>query len=69
MLATVGARPITAANVSDLLLLADPAEDGLYLSRFKLAVTEGNQTVVTTKRLYWRRSPTGALRIAAEDVG
>lgn len=69
LLATVGARPITAADVSDLLLLADPVEDGLYLSRFKLAVTEGDQIFVSTKRLYWRRSPNGALRIVAEDAG
>lgn len=69
LLATVGVRPITAAAVSDLLLLADPIDDGLYLSRFRLAVTEGNQTFVSTKRLYWRRSPNGPLRIVAEDVG
>jgi len=68
-LATIGTRPITAVDVSDLLLLADPVEEDLYLSRFKLAVTEGDQTVVFTKRLYWRRSASGALRIVAEDAG
>ena len=69
LLATVGTRPIEAVNVSDLLLLADPVEDGLYLSRFRLAVTEGNQTIVSTRRLYWRRSPNGAFKVIAEDVG
>ena len=69
LLATVGTRPIQGVNVSDLLLLADPVEDGLYLSRFRLAVTEGNQTFVSTRRLYWRRSPNGALKVIAEDVG
>ena len=69
LLATVGMRPISSVTVSDLLLLADPVEDGLYLSRFKLAVTENQQTVETTRRLYWRRSANGALQIVAEDVG
>jgi L,D-peptidoglycan transpeptidase YkuD (ErfK/YbiS/YcfS/YnhG family) len=69
LLATLGARPITAVAVSDLLLLADPVEADLFLSRFKLAVTEGNQTVVSTKRLYWRRLPGGDFRIVAEDAG
>lgn len=48
-LATVGTRPIKAVKVSELLLLADPVEDGLYLSRFTLAVTEDGQTFVSTK--------------------
>ena len=69
LLATVGTRPIQGVKVSDLLLLADPVVDGLYLSRFRLVVTEDNQTIESTKRLYWRRSPNGALRIVAEDVG
>jgi len=69
LLATIGTRPISAVDVSDLLLLADPVDDGVYLSRFKLAVTEGKQTFLSTKRLYWRRSANGALRIVAEDVG
>jgi murein L,D-transpeptidase YafK len=69
LLTTVGTRPIDAVDVSDLLLLADPVEDGLYLSRFRWAVTEGEKTFVSTKRLYWRRSPNGALKIVAEDVG
>mgnify|MGYP001824890915 FL=1 len=69
LLATVGTRSINDVDVSDLLLLADPVEDGLYLSRFRLAVTEDNRTFVSTKRLYWRRSPNGALKIVAEDAG
>ena len=69
VLATLGTRPITAVAVNDLLLLADPVEEGLFLSRFNLAVTEGDQTFLSTKRLYWRRMQNGTLRIVAEDAG
>ena len=69
LLETPGRRPITEVTVSELLLLADPNDDGLYLSRFELAVMEDSQTVESTKRLYWRRSASGALRIVAEDAG
>ena len=62
-------RPITDVTVSELLLLADPNDDGLYLSRFTESVTEDGVTVVSTRRLYWRRSADGALRIVAEDAG
>ncbi len=68
-LKTVGTRPITSVSVDDLLLLGDPAEEGLYLSRFRLSVTEGDNTVVTTRRLYWRRASSGAFTIVAEDAG
>lgn len=61
--------PIKAVKISELLPLADPVEDGRYLSRFKLAATEGSQTFASSNRLYWRRSVSGALRIVAEDAG
>ena len=57
------------AAVSDLLLLAYPGEDDLYLSRFRLTVVKGGQEIVTMARLYWRRSDTGAFRIVAESRG
>ena len=66
---TLGRRPITDVTVSELLLLADPNDDGLYLSRFTQSVTGGGATAVLTQRLYWRRSTDGALRIVAEDAG
>ncbi len=69
LLGTLGRRPITDVTVSELLLLADPNDDGLYLSRFTQSVTEDGATVVSTRRLYWRRSANGALRIVAEDAG
>ncbi len=66
---TLGARAITAVTLDDMLLLGDPEEEGLYLSRFRHAVSDGKTTVKITKRLYWRRSDSGALRIIAEDSG
>lgn len=69
-LETVGQRAITDVALSDLLLLADPAEAGLYLSRFRLVVTEDDgREVSSMRRLYWRRSGSGAFRIVAEDSG
>ena len=68
LLETLGRRPITDVTVSELLLLADPHDDGLYLSRFTQSVTEDGATAVSTRRLYWRRWAKGALRIVAEDA-
>jgi hypothetical protein len=67
---TVGRRPITRVEVSDLLLLGDPVEQELYLSRFRLKVEEkGAGNVNSMRRIYWRRSESGAYRIVAEDSG
>ena len=66
---TLGRRPITDVTVNELLLLADPNVDGLYLSRFGLTIIEGNQTFASTKRLYWRRSVSGTLQVVTEDEG
>lgn len=69
-LATFGDRAISAVTVSNLLLLGDPVEDGLYLSRFRLEVSEGEErTVVSMRRMYWRRSASGAYTIVAEESG
>ena len=69
-LQTFAGRDIQAVDVSDLMLLADPVEDGLFLSRFLLEVREvGRPPVVAVRRLYWRRSASGALRIVAQDAG
>ena len=69
-LETVGQRPIVRVAVSDLLLLADPVEDELYLSRFRLEISEaGSRKVTSMRRMYWRRSESGALKIVAEDSG
>jgi len=69
MMQTESFRLAHTATVSDLLLLAYPEEDGLYLSRFQLKLQdEGRETVITT-RLYWRRDTDGRLRIIAENEG
>ena len=68
-LQTIGAREVRDFSLDDVLLLADPEEDGLYLSRFRQSIAYTTHTVVTIKRLYWRESADGKLRIVAEDNG
>jgi hypothetical protein len=69
-LQTVAERPITDVTVSELLLLGDPVEENLFFSRFRLEVKEGEtRNVVSMRRIYWRRSESGALEIVAEDSG
>jgi murein L,D-transpeptidase YafK len=66
---SVSARPVENITVDDLLLLADPEEPELYMSRFRQHIIEPGREISVTKRLYWRRSRTGELRIVAEDNG
>jgi murein L,D-transpeptidase YafK len=66
---TVGDRRIEDFEIDEIMLLADPEEPGLYLSRFRQIVVEPDQTVATLKRLYWRTTEEGTLRIVAEDNG
>jgi murein L,D-transpeptidase YafK len=63
------AHAVDDVSLEDVVLLADPEEDGLYLSRFRQTVVETDRTVVTIKRLYWKRSVDGELKIVAEDNG
>jgi len=56
-------------DFSNLLLVAYPEEEGIYLSRFKLAVIENDREITRMTRLYWRREASGALMIVAEDTG
>jgi murein L,D-transpeptidase YafK len=60
---------LASASVSDLLLLAYPEENNLYLSRFRLAVRSKERERVSIVRLYWRRDEHGAFRIMTEDNG
>jgi murein L,D-transpeptidase YafK len=62
-------RPLVDFRVDEVVMLADPEEEGLYLSRFRQTITDGEGTIRTTKRLYWRRGSGGALTIVAEDNG
>lgn len=66
---TMGKRPITGVAISDLLLLGYPGEEGLYMSRFRQILTEGEIEKQSIQRLYWRRDERGALKIIAEDNG
>ena len=66
---SVGGRAIEGFTVDNIMLLADPEEPGLYLSRFRQTIIEAERTTVTTKRLYWRRAEKGNLLIVAEDNG
>ncbi|MDH3746754.1 MAG: L,D-transpeptidase family protein [Gammaproteobacteria bacterium] len=66
---TLERRGEVDVTVDDLLLLAEPEEKELYLSRFRQTMTEGETTSVTTKRLYWKRNAEGKLKIIAEDNG
>jgi len=61
--------PIQEVTVSDLLLIAYPEEEGVYLSRFQSKLVEAELETLTTKRLYWRRDTNGALKVIAEDDG
>jgi len=66
---TMAASPLRDFILADVLLLADPEDAGLYLSRFRQTIVDSERDVVTLKRLYWRRSANGELKIVAEDNG
>lgn len=62
-------RRVDSMAVEELLLLADPEDVGLYVSRFRLQIVGQDGSVAMTKRLYWRQVADGSLRIVAEDNG
>jgi murein L,D-transpeptidase YafK len=62
------ARPLKAVNLDDVMLLADPEEQELYVSRFNQTLTTDQGPVTTRKRLYWKRSDK-EWRIVSEDAG
>lgn len=67
-------RGAAQVSIGDLLLLAEPEEPGVYLSRFRLRIVSDTTRLQATKtesmkRLYWRRGSDGRLRIIAEDNG
>jgi murein L,D-transpeptidase YafK len=63
------AQRVRDVTITDVLLLEDPEDTGLFLSRFRKTIHDDEGTIVTIKRLYWRRSENGELRIVAEDNG
>ena len=66
---SISNAPAKQVELRDVLLLVDPDDDGLYLSRFEQHIVYADRKVVTVKRLYWRRGADGELRIVAEDNG
>jgi murein L,D-transpeptidase YafK len=62
-------RPLKDYAIDQVLMLADPEEENLYLSRFRQTLVDERGSIVTTKRLYWRRDDDGLFRIVAEDNG
>ena len=68
-LQTESLRGIESVAVSELLLVAYPEEEGVYLSRFLQTIVKDGRENSTTARLYWRRDSQGELKIIAEDNG
>jgi murein L,D-transpeptidase YafK len=66
---TTRLRTIQHVEISDLLLVGYPEEDGLYLSRFLVETEDDERKIASRTRLYWRRDASGAFKIVAEDVG
>lgn len=63
------AREPGPLELRDVLLVADPEEPGLYLSRFTRVLRVDGREVSTRMRLYWRRAGDGNWRIVTEDAG
>jgi hypothetical protein len=68
-LQTIGRRPIKDMMLNEILLISDPEETDISLSRFRQTIIDGTQSIETTKRLYWRRQEGGEFRIVAEEDG
>lgn len=62
-------RELRGVGVEDVLLLADPEESNLYLSRFTQVLETDSGAVTTTKRLYWRHRGGNRWEVVAEDSG
>ena len=62
-------RKLRGVGVEDVMLLADPEESDLYLSRFTQVLETDSGTVTTTKRLYWRHRSGNRWEVVAEDSG
>ena len=61
------AQRIEGVKIDDLMLLADPEEPNLYLSRFRQILSTDAGRAATTKRLYWRRTDSERWEIVSED--
>jgi murein L,D-transpeptidase YafK len=63
------ARDFESVRLEDILLIADPEEPGLYLSRFIQEFLTDSGPVRITKRLYWLRREDSFWQIVAEGAG
>ena len=63
------ARQVKGVSIENVMLLADPEEPNLYLSRFTQVLKMDAGPVTTTKRLYWRRDDGNRWQIVSEDSG
>lgn len=63
------ARQLEGVTLDDVMLVADPEVQDLYLSRFKQILMTDHGPVTTTKRLYWRRGSGSQWKIVSEDSG
>lgn len=62
-------RQLEDVTINDVMLLADPEEPELFLSRFTQVLVTDSGPVTTTKRLYWRREASDRWEIVSEDSG
>ena len=62
-------NPLSGIELQDLMLVADPEVENLFLSRFTQVLQTANGPVSTTKRLYWRRNEHHRWEIVAEGAG
>ncbi len=65
----VGSRKLDEIRIANLVLLAEPEEEAVYVARFEQTIVAGDRQVVSMKRLYWERQEDGSLKIIAEDNG
>ena len=63
------ARTFDSVVVEDVMLVADPEEPELFLSRFTQVLATVDGPVRTVKRLYWRRTEDRRWQIVSEDSG
>ena len=68
-LASFDATNLESVELDNVMLIADPEESGLYLSRFTQEIMVDERAVTTTKRLYWRRQDDSSWLIVTEDAG
>ncbi len=68
-LRSAGRQQLTDFVVDEIMLFADPDEPGLYISRFRQETAADGRLLSVTKRLYWRATSSGELKIVAEDNG